>query len=50
VALTAQRIPIIRTELVGLVPERYLPDPNAAAAQLLSEPGRSLEAALVENA
>jgi glutamate formiminotransferase len=50
VALTAQGIPIIRTELVGLVPERYLPDPNAAAAQLLSEPGRSLEAALVENA
>jgi len=39
--------PIVRTELVGLVPERFLPDPNAAAAQLLSEPGRSLEAALL---
>ena len=39
--------PIVRTELVGLVPERFLPDPNAAAAQLLSEPGRSLEAVLL---
>jgi glutamate formiminotransferase len=42
-------IEVLRTELVGLVPQRYLPDPNAAAAQLLSEPGRSLEAALVDN-
>jgi glutamate formiminotransferase len=42
-------IAVLRTELVGLVPARYQPDPNAAAAQLLSEPGRSLEAALVES-
>jgi glutamate formiminotransferase len=34
------------TELVGLVPERYLPDPDAKAARLLIEPGRSLEAVL----
>jgi glutamate formiminotransferase / 5-formyltetrahydrofolate cyclo-ligase len=52
VALNAelQKIPIIRTELVGLVPERYQPDPSAAAARLLAKPGRSLEAALVGNA
>jgi glutamate formiminotransferase len=36
----------IGTELVGLVPERYLPNPDAKAARLLIEPGRSLEAAL----
>jgi glutamate formiminotransferase len=34
------------TEVVGLVPERYLPNPNAEAARLLVEPGRSLESAL----
>jgi glutamate formiminotransferase len=39
-------IEIVSTELVGLVPERYLPHPNAKAARLLVEPGRSLEAAL----
>ncbi|MQB00012.1 MAG: glutamate formiminotransferase [Actinobacteria bacterium] len=52
VALNAElrKIPIVHTELVGLVPERYQPDPNAAAARLLTEPGRSLEAALVGNA
>ena len=37
---------VISTELVGLVPERYLPSPDAKAARLLIEPGRSLEAAL----
>jgi glutamate formiminotransferase len=52
VALAAELhgISVTRTELVGLVPERYQPDPNAAAARLLSEPSRSLEAALVDNA
>ena len=35
------------TEIVGLVPERFLPDPDAKAARLLIEPGRSLEAALL---
>ncbi|MDQ4025781.1 MAG: glutamate formiminotransferase [Actinomycetota bacterium] len=34
------------TELVGVPPERYLPDPDAEAARLLIEPGRSLEAVL----
>lgn len=37
---------IVATEIVGLVPERFLPSPNAEAARLLKEPGRSLEAAL----
>ena len=36
----------VATEIVGLVPERFLPDPDATAARLLIEPGRSLEAAL----
>lgn len=39
-------IHIVSTEIVGLVPERYLPNPDAKAARLLVEPGRSLEAAL----
>ena len=37
---------IIATELVGLVPRRFLPAPGAQAARLLMEPGRSLEAVL----
>ena len=37
----------VATEIVGLVPERFLPDPDATAARLLIEPGRSLEAALL---
>ena len=39
-------VDIRATELVGLVPERHLPPPDAEAARLLVEPGRSLEAAL----
>ncbi len=38
---------VVGTEIVGLVEERFLPDPNAKAARLLVEPGRSLEAALL---
>lgn len=34
------------TELVGLPPERFMPDPDAEAARLLKEPGRSLERVL----
>lgn len=34
------------TEIVGLPPERFMPDPGAEAARLLIEPGRSLERAL----
>jgi glutamate formiminotransferase len=37
---------IIGTEIVGLVPERYLPEKNAKAARLLMAPGRSLESVL----
>jgi glutamate formiminotransferase len=37
---------IVATEIVGLVPERYLPDPNAQAARLLIRPGRSVESAI----
>lgn len=34
------------TEIVGVPPERFMPDPDAEAARLLKEPGRSLESAL----
>ena len=37
---------VVATEIVGLVPERFLPDPDAKAARLLIEPGRSLESVL----
>jgi glutamate formiminotransferase len=37
------RAPLVATEIVGLVAERYLPDPNGEAARLLMRPGRSLE-------
>lgn len=33
-------------EIIGLVEERFLPNPDAEAARLLIEPGRSLESAL----
>lgn len=42
----AEGIEVHATELVGLPPERYLPDPGAEAARLLIEPGRSLERVL----
>jgi glutamate formiminotransferase len=34
------------TEIVGLVPDRFRPDPDAKAARLLFSPGRSLESVL----
>lgn len=37
---------VVATELVGLVPARFMPDPHKEAARLLIEPGRTLEAAL----
>jgi glutamate formiminotransferase len=48
VAASASRagVPIEGTEIVGVPPQRYLPDPDAQAARLLMKPGRSLEAAL----
>lgn len=36
----------VATEIVGLVPERFFPAPDAKATRLLIEPGRSLESAL----
>ncbi|HEX2294533.1 MAG TPA: glutamate formiminotransferase [Actinomycetota bacterium] len=40
------RAAVHATELVGLPPERFMPDPDAEAARLLLEPGRSLERVL----
>jgi glutamate formiminotransferase len=40
------KLEITGTEIVGLVPERFLPDPDAQAARLLLAPGRSLESAI----
>lgn len=37
---------IVSTELVGLPPKRFMPDPQSKAARLLIGPGRSLEQAL----
>lgn len=37
---------VTAAELVGLVPQRFMPDPDAKATRLLIQPGRSLEAAL----
>ena len=37
---------VVATEIVGLPPERFMPDPDAKAARLLISPGRSLESAL----
>ncbi|MGI8708499.1 MAG: glutamate formimidoyltransferase [Actinomycetota bacterium] len=37
---------VTNTEIVGLVPERFLPSPDATAARLLFEPGRSVESVL----
>jgi glutamate formiminotransferase len=37
---------VVATEIVGLVPHRFLPNPDAQAARLLIKPGRSVESAL----
>jgi glutamate formiminotransferase len=42
----AEGVEVHATELVGLPPERFMPDPDAEAARLLIEPGRSLERVL----
>lgn len=39
-------VELIGTEIVGVPPARFMPGPDAAAARLLIEPGRSLESAL----
>lgn len=38
---------VVATEIVGLVPERFMPDPDTGVARLLIEPGHSLEASLL---
>ena len=38
-------VPVVASEIVGLVAERFLPDSNGEAARLLMRPGRSLESA-----
>ncbi|CAN5660859.1 glutamate formimidoyltransferase [soil metagenome] len=45
-AATARGVSILHTEIVGLVPRRYAPNPDAQAARLLLKPGRTLEQAL----
>lgn len=42
----AEGASVYGTELVGLPPERFMPDPGAEAARLLRGPGRSLERVL----
>ena len=42
-----RQVAVIATEVVGLVPERYLPAPKGKAARLLMKPGRSVESALL---
>jgi glutamate formiminotransferase len=39
-------IAVTSTEIVGLVPARFMPDPQREAARMLMKPGRSLEAVL----
>ncbi|MFN2489814.1 MAG: glutamate formimidoyltransferase [Actinomycetota bacterium] len=48
VATAAARrgVKIVATEIVGLVPESFRPQPGKEAARLLVKPGRSLESAL----
>jgi glutamate formiminotransferase len=42
----ASGVRVVATEIVGVPPERFMPDPNKEAARLLRRPGRSLENAL----
>ena len=44
----AEGAEVLATEIVGLPPKRFLPDPAADAARLLKGPGRSLERVLME--
>ena len=39
-------VEVVATEIVGLPPQRYLPNPKKEAARLLLQPGRSLESVL----
>lgn len=44
--VVAETSEVTATEIVGLVEERFLPDPDAKVTRLLIEPGHSLESAL----
>jgi glutamate formiminotransferase len=48
-AAGAEEAGIAGTEIVGLVPDRYLPSPDEPATRLLIKPVRSLESALLED-
>lgn len=41
-------VPVVATEIVGLVPARHRPRPDKQAARLLTTPGRTLESALAD--
>jgi glutamate formiminotransferase len=43
---TQSRVEVTATEIVGLVPERFLPNQDEEAARRLMSPGRSLESVL----
>jgi glutamate formiminotransferase len=45
-AAAKESVSVASTELIGLIPERYMPDPDATAARLLIRPGRCLERVL----
>ena len=47
-AADEERAGVAGTEIVGLVPDRYLPAPDEPASSLLMKPVRSLESALLE--
>jgi glutamate formiminotransferase len=40
------KVKIVASEIVGVPPQRYMPDPKRKAARLLKRPGRSLESVL----
>ena len=45
-AADIRSVRVTATELIGVPPERFMPDPQREAARLLMKPGRSLEIAL----
>ena len=45
-ACTRRGVRLLSTEIVGLPPERFMPDPQKEAARRLIAPGRSLESVL----
>ncbi len=45
-ACARRGVPVLGTEIVGVPPERFMPDPHKEAARRLIAPGRSLESVL----